>query len=207
MNRTMFVPVLLVLLLVAANPMSMSAAPQDEKHSSKGRYQLVAGNDGTVYVIDTTSGQCWSRTKDGKWVDAGNPVKGEVKSQRDAPPTLRLPKDSVQITVQQRQAKPIPGSRERILLHLGDITEGQALLSVKTDQGRILLDDRSVREGDVVEFQVEKKKYAIRVRQLRNLLLGDDFGVFEISSSQPAQEKPAGTDRKSAEKREEKHDR
>jgi hypothetical protein len=77
------------------------------------------------------------------------------------------------------------GDHETSFLKLGDITEGQVLLSVTSDGPDSLMDERSVQVGDVVEFQVAKKTFYVDIRELRNIAIGTDFGVFEISSSRP----------------------
>lgn len=187
MNRQSISLLAFVGLLIPCLLTQPSVASAGDEGAQIGRYQLAAGMDG-LHVIDTTTGQCWSKSRDGEWVDEGSPLKAKAKPQRE-PVRLELKDESVQLTVRQRESKPIPGSRDRILLHLGDITEGQALLSVKTDRGETLLDDTSVKQDAVVEFSVDKKKFYIQVRELRNILVGTDFGVFEISSRPPRQER------------------
>jgi len=158
-----------------------------------GRYQLVAGLHGRVYVIDTATAQCWSRGPDGRWIDLGNPFDAQRK-RKPAPLSLKLPAEPVELTILQRRSKAIPGSEDRILLQLGDITVGQVLLSVRSDHGKLLLDDTSVEPGEVAKFTVADKTFYIRLRELTNVLLGtNDFGVFEIWSNPPPVE-PAGKD-------------
>ena len=101
------------------------------------------------------------------------------------PVRLKLAEKIVKLTILQRGSKPIPGSDGRVFVGLGDITAGQVLLSVTTDAGDVLLDDTSLRPGDAVEFHVGKKPFTLTVRALNNFLVGDDFGVVEISAGSP----------------------
>jgi len=101
---------------------------------------------------------------------------------------LDLPSDPVRMTIIQRQAKTIPGSRNTVKVQLGDITGKQVLLSIRGGQNQPIVDTRSVEEGDRVAFDLKDGKYTLRVVELRNLMVGDDFGVFEVSTrpEQPA---------------------
>ncbi len=114
----------------------------------------------------------------------GQQRKPQRERQR-SPLSLKLPAERVELTAVQRCSKAIPGSEDRLLVQLGDITAGQVLLSIRSDDGEVILDDTSVKQGDVVKFSVGGRTYYIRVRELTNVLLGDDFGVFEVSSSPP----------------------
>ena len=42
-----------------------------------GRYQLARMSDSSVMVIDTHTGQCWSKISSQSWRDWGSPVKQE----------------------------------------------------------------------------------------------------------------------------------
>ena len=98
---------------------------------------------------------------------------------------LMLPSDPVRLTIVQRQAKAIPGSRGTIKVKLEDITGRQVLLSVRGALGQPILDTVSVRKGDVVDFELGGQRYYLKVIELKNFITGDDFGVFELSSSPP----------------------
>lgn len=153
-----------------------------------GRYQAVASvMDGRLYVLDTATGQVWSRAPGGEWRDEGNPTraKGRRLERRDKPsaPTLELPEKLVEMTIIQREERAIPGSDGSVRIRLGDITEGQVLLEVVTADGDRLLESTSVRPGDKVEFAVSKKKYVLHIKELRNILIGDDFGKITVSAA------------------------
>lgn len=90
------------------------------------------------------------------------------------------------MTIIQRDTKPIPGSKNTLKVRLGDITEGQVLLSIHGMYDKVVVDTVSVHPGDVVPFQVGENKYHLTVIELRNLFVGDDFAVFEVSAAPPS---------------------
>ncbi len=132
------------------------------------------------------------------------------------PPALKLPSDPYEMTVIQRRAKTIAGSGDKISLHLHDITAGQVLIEVREYEEEVnldnvlatpymvhvegqsapkyetLVDTVSVATGDVVEFEAGGGKFFLHVLELRNFIVGDDFGIFEISTKRPKpRESPA----------------
>lgn len=193
----------LVMCVAVINGLLLStyceAAAPPKQRMQVGRYQLVVGQNGYIYVIDTATAQCWIRSPDLRWTDMGKPF--DPKPRRTPKPlTLKLPNEPVELTILQRRSKPIPGSEARILLQIGDITAGQVLLSVRSDDGEVLLDDTSVKPGEMAKFAVGDKTFYIRLHELTNVLLGDnDFGVFEIWSNsppvQPASEGDGGSEK------------
>src|SRR5215213_993684 len=118
-ERTMSkVILLLVPAVVALVGFLDRAAAQDEPRRSAaseiGRYQLVTGQGHPLFLIDTATGNCWSRTGDGEWRDEGNPTKSSnrkaaQKSERSVP-KLQLPEESIKMVVMQREERSIPGS-------------------------------------------------------------------------------------------------
>ena len=99
---------------------------------------------------------------------------------------LDLPTEPVRMTIVQRHAKPIPGSKNMVGVRIGDITGGQVLLTVDRMCRKAIVDTVSVQTGDVIPFRLGENQYYLKVIELRNLLIGDDFGVFDISSTPPA---------------------
>jgi hypothetical protein len=85
--------------------------------------------------------------------------------------------------VVQREARAIPGSDGSVRLRLGDITDGQVLLSIGTDEEDNLLERTSVAQGDTVRFSVGKQRYAAYIEELRNLAIGDDFAKITITKA------------------------
>lgn len=98
---------------------------------------------------------------------------------------IDLPQDPLRMTMIQRTERSIPGSSNGARIRLEDITEGQVLISIRRPIGRRILDLTSVRQGDIVPFQLGRHAYWLKVVELRNLLVGDDFAVIEISSREP----------------------
>ena len=158
-----------------------------------GRYQLANSEGGRIVVLDTTSGQCWSKAHGGEWRDEGNPTApGEGKPDRKAlrtPIALKLPEKSVEMTVLQREERAIPGSDGRVRIQLGDITDNQAFLTIVTDDGEKLLDRTSLTQGDKASFAVGEKKFTAHIKELRNILIGNDFAKISISAEE--ERKPA----------------
>ncbi len=104
---------------------------------------------------------------------------------------LRLPDEPVRMTVVQRETEPLPGSSDQLFLRLGDITGGQVLMGVVERGGRPILNTRSVQVGDVIPFDVRGRRYYLSVVELRNFAASDDFGVFDLTRTEPMARGPA----------------
>ncbi|WP_417389584.1 hypothetical protein [Gimesia sp.] len=179
---------LLVSVVISLAVNDRQALAQDVRSQTEvGRYQLVASFDGRIVVLDTATGQCWSRTPGGNWRDEGNPTQTDKTTQKTDTthklPQLELPSRTVEMTIIQREERAIPGSDGSVRLRLGDITEGHVFLTAVTADGEILLKRTSVAQGDKVEFVVGKKKYVLDIKQLRNILIGDDFATVTITEA------------------------
>jgi hypothetical protein len=197
-----FIPLLLAIVALSAFGGNWAAGqPRTElRRGEVGRYELVAVGDSRIYLIDTATGQCWSRRGDEEWQDAGNPARrlpggGERRRERDpGEVSLKLPSDSVELSIVQREERSIPGSDGSVRVRLGDITDGQAFLTVVTTDDEPLLERTSVRPDDSVRFSVGNKHYVVHVRELRNVLIGDDFATLVISEADgkesPEKERP-----------------
>lgn len=99
---------------------------------------------------------------------------------------IELPSDPLRMTVVQRHSKAVPGFHGAIKVRIGDITHGQVLLEIISEEVlRPVVDTISVREGDVTPFTLGSAEYYATVVELRNFLIGDDFAVFEISTTRP----------------------
>lgn len=176
-----------IALAVAGSPALAQGPTFRAGAGEAGRYQLVRVSETRLFLIDTATGQCWSRTPDGDWRDEGNPAQTlapkPARQAKGPAPTLTLPEKSVEMVVIQREERAIPGSDGSVRIRLGDITGGQALLSVVTAEDDPLLERISVAQGDRVEFAVGKKRYAVHVKELRNLLIGDDFAKLTVAEA------------------------
>ena len=171
-----------ITMILVASVWRASAGDEPPASGEVGRYQMVAGLDGRVYVLDTAFGQCWSRAG-GEWRDEGNPTKApkDGRAPVPGPVQLMLPSRSVEMTVMQREERSIPGSSGTVRLKLGDVTDGQAMFSVITSEGKILLERKSVEQGDRVEFSLGKMRFVATIEELRNILIGIDFARIRVS--------------------------
>ena len=152
-----------------------------------GRYRLVPVLGNHIFLIDTATGQCWSRALDGEWRDEGNPTLSKTRAparEAKAPaPALNLPEKSVELTVLQREERAIPGSDGSVRIRLGDISDGQVLLTVVSGDESHLLERVSVSQDDKVEFSLGKAKYTVHIKELRNLFIGDDFAKITVAKN------------------------
>jgi len=74
-------------------------------------------------------------------------------------------------------------------------TGGQAILSINGRGLEPIVDPTSVSPGDIVPFEVRGPKHYLLVKELRNFIIGDDFGVFGISTTRPLAQDPASVQR------------
>jgi hypothetical protein len=127
----------------------------------------------------------------------------ELRVSLKVPPArLDLPEGRAELTVVQRFTVPVPGSDGYLLLHIGDITGGQTLLTLKSADGRRLVEGKSVRRDESVRFRLGEHQYELTLKKLVNFLVGDDYAVFVVAPQQaegaseehrpPAAEAPAG---------------
>ena len=78
---------------------------------------------------------------------------------------------------------PLPGTRcyDHVKVQLGDITAGQVMVTVETDEGKTLLARTSMRVGERRTIEFGEKHYVLTLRRLVNLLIGDDWAELEVS--------------------------
>lgn len=87
----------------------------------------------------------------------------------------------VEFQMTQRSTIALPGSNDKILITISDITRGQVMTSVSWRGGSLIAATRSMRENDRVTFAVEGHSYRIELKQLTNVLVGEDTARFELS--------------------------
>jgi hypothetical protein len=104
---------------------------------------------------------------------------------RATPRSLDLPGNVLSLTVKQRQAVVVPGSRDWLRLSIGDITAGQVMVTVETAEGTPLIPQRSVRQGEHVALVIGEGHYTLTLDKLANLLIGDDWATFSVSALVP----------------------
>lgn len=99
------------------------------------------------------------------------------------PPTITgLP---LSLTLRQRSSKFVPTSADKLKLTTGDITTGQVTVSLSLKDGKTVLGPRSMKRGDSEIFQFGNKEYSLKLVDLRNALLGEDFADFTITGKIP----------------------
>ena len=169
--------------------------------SLHGRYQLLRVNDNCLYLIDTATGHVWARyLTEGDWRDEGNPTqpkpsepppkmkkgKGkfkvdDVQRKSERPQaTLEIKDQPLNMVIVQREERAVPGSNGTVFIRVGDITDGQAFLTIVDVDRKELFGRKSIRQGDTVEFAVGPKKFTVKVEELRNILIGDDFARLTV---------------------------
>jgi hypothetical protein len=99
------------------------------------------------------------------------------------PPRVVAPAVPSRLTIVQRGEQPLAGTNGTIVAHIGDITGGQTILTIRDSGGNQLLNSTSVRAGEVHAFNVGSAAFEIEVVELKNFLTGDDFGVFAIRAA------------------------
>jgi hypothetical protein len=89
----------------------------------------------------------------------------------------------VEWTVRQRSTSAVPGSNNSLLLTIDDITRGQVMVSLAKTDGSVILNQQSMREGGVAEFNFGGVDYLLSARSLQNSLLGQDHARFAVTDS------------------------
>ncbi|MBL8822011.1 MAG: DUF5329 domain-containing protein [Planctomycetia bacterium] len=114
----------------------------------------------------------------------------------DAPATAsKLESTSVKspfpitMTVKQRSTTRIPGLEKDCSLTVGDITRGQVMVSThfSDDMERATTGLVSLKPGEATELKIYKASYTIRLTELSNALVGEDFATFEIGGLSESQ--------------------
>ena len=96
------------------------------------------------------------------------------------PPPIALPDGKAVMRIAQRNSAVVPGSDGMIQVHVADVTAGQVELSVFHKDGRVLVGTTSMKEGDETDFVLGGFEYVVSLRELNNLLIGEDDAVIEI---------------------------
>ncbi len=94
-----------------------------------------------------------------------------------APIVLDAP---VEFTVPQRSTTPLPGSNGKVLITIDDITRGQVMTTLLWQNGAPIVATRSLRQDDVVTFTASNHVYALKLKTLRNVLVGEDTATFRL---------------------------
>lgn len=134
---------------------------------------------------------------------------------QDVPPAspfhAKLP---VSMVLMQRTTATVPGSNDAVQVTINDITRGQVMVSLATNDGESLLAPTSLKEGASASFAIEGRAYYITLQNLSNELMGDDSALLVLDDKPPpergeppaaakAAEGPVDTDRARADSTEE----
>jgi len=197
MGKGVFGVAIAILAIIGAGQWLIAQEPSGKvpPAGKVGRYQIVSTGP-TALLLDTATGRVWSRNFQGEWRDEGNPTTSpprptepttrkspprptEPEVKRTPPPSLKLPERSVEITITQRETRPVPGSEGTVRIKIGDVTNGQVFLEVLTDN-QTLVPRKSLRQGDAVEFSLDGKKYLVRLAELHDILIGEDWAKVTV---------------------------
>jgi len=104
-------------------------------------------------------------------------------------PALDLKPGGARVTVAQRSDGDVPGSDGRLRVHIGDITGGQVALTLKAEDGDVLVGTTSVRVGETVPFSYGGRRYRLAVEKLQNRIVGTDEAVLSVREAARATER------------------
>ena len=85
-----------------------------------------------------------------------------------------------EFTISQRSTVSLPGSDGKLMITIDDITAGQVLTTISWQVGKPVVATRSLRQADVVTFTASNYAYKIKLKELTNVLVGEDSAVFQL---------------------------
>lgn len=94
-------------------------------------------------------------------------------------PTLEIP---LTLTVQQRSTTKIPGSNEQLALTIDDVTRGQVMVSLLDEQRATIAGPISMEVEARLPFDFNEQAFSLRLTELSNAIVGDDFATFVIEA-------------------------
>ena len=109
---------------------------------------------------------------------AGSPAPAATAS-----PPATIPGLPVSLRVTQRSTTTVPGAMDELSLTIDDITRGQVMVSLIGKDSEPLYGPVSMKDGDEASFRFGETDYRLRLAELENSLVGDDFATFEISAA------------------------
>ena len=87
------------------------------------------------------------------------------------------------MTVLEHGSVFLPGSQKYICVSIAGITQGQTRVTVRSTDGRTLVQQTSVRLHDNLPFKVGREQHILSFIQIIDSLFGNDSAVFKISKS------------------------
>lgn len=100
---------------------------------------------------------------------------------------LKLPEKGTSFELVQRAGTTFPGYTEDLVIDIGDITQGQTIVTLHFGKEKIL--EESIFEGEKVAFEIEKEKYVFLCERFKNKLIGNDRGSFRIVHAKSVEQK------------------
>ena len=89
------------------------------------------------------------------------------------------------MTVAQRESKVIPKSHSFLYVHLGDITQGQVIVTLRDARSQVIVEPTSMRRDDKLIFRFKCCEYTLEIDQLVNRVLHDDYAVIKVKPRAP----------------------
>ncbi len=88
--------------------------------------------------------------------------------------------------VVQRRSLNVPGSRDYLTVHLGDISGTRVPVSLTGADGTVYFEQRLLAQGDRAEFALGPGRYVLIVEKLVNLMVGDDHAELRVEPATAA---------------------
>lgn len=107
--------------------------------------------------------------------------KDENQDKKTVSPThhLNIPASGIESMMEENTSKIIEGTQGSVVLTVGEVTRKKADISIKRNDK--ILDERLLKEKDVMNFEYEGNTYMILLKNIRKPLIG--AGSAEISIS------------------------
>lgn len=100
---------------------------------------------------------------------------------------LKLPEKGTSFELVQRAGTTFPGYTEDLVIDIGDITQGQTILTLHFGKEKIL--EQSIHEGEKLAFDIENEQYVFLCERFKNKLIGNDRGTFRIVHAKSVEQK------------------
>ena len=89
---------------------------------------------------------------------------------------LTIPSKGMEFKLYQRGEIELPSDSNNVFCAIDDITKGHCLLTLRMKDKIIL--EQSIQEGQIIQFHLGSRKYALECTTLFNRLIGQDYGYF-----------------------------
>lgn len=86
----------------------------------------------------------------------------------------------------QRRSLTVPGSRDFLTVHLGDISGTRVPVTLTGADGTVYFEQRLLAQGDRAEFALGAQRYVLIIEKLVNLMVGDDHAELRVEPATAA---------------------